>query len=58
MIVEEQVAERFFCYDCEDYQHGKPYFTMIPATKREQGAFLCKECFAGLEQRGYVPDSE
>jgi|688.fasta_scaffold659612_2 hypothetical protein len=57
-MIAEQTTERFLCYDCEDYHHGKPYFTIIPATKREQGAFLCEECFAGLEKRGYVPDSE
>ena len=57
-MIAEQTTERFLCYDCEDYRHGKPYFTIIPATPREQGAFLCEECFAGLEKRGYVPDSE
>jgi len=57
-MITEEATERFFCYDCEDYHHGKPYFTMIAATKRDPGAFLCKECFAGLEKRGYVPDSE
>ena len=56
--MESAMTDYYLCYDCEEYKKGKPYFTMIEKTKREDGAYLCEECFAGLEKRGYTPDSE
>jgi hypothetical protein len=48
--------EQYACYDCEEMLLGKPYFTMIPARGEDPGAFLCPQCFKGLEAKGYTPD--
>lgn len=49
--------DQYLCYDCEDIQMGKPYYTMIPAGKDDPGAFLCPKCFDGLEKKGFTPDN-
>jgi len=51
-----QDIEQYQCYDCEDRYPGLPFYTMIPSTVQEYGAFLCQFCFKGLEQKGFVPD--
>jgi hypothetical protein len=51
-----QDIEQYQCYDCEDRYPGLPFYTMIPSTVQEYGAFLCQFCFKGLEKKGFVPD--
>ena len=50
-------VDQYQCYDCEDAQMGKPYYTMIPADGDDPGAFLCPKCFEGLEAKGFKPDN-
>lgn len=49
-------VDQYQCYDCEDRYPGAPFYTMIPSTVQEYGAFLCQFCFKGLEAKGFTPD--
>ena len=49
--------DQYQCYDCEEQHIGAPFYTMIPSTLAEPGAFLCQFCFKGLEKKGFVPDN-
>jgi hypothetical protein len=51
-----QDVDQYQCYDCEEQYPGKPFYTMIPSTPAEPGAFLCHFCFRGLEAKGFTPD--
>jgi len=49
-------VDQYVCYDCEESNYGKPFYTMIPKVSEDPGAFLCPNCFKGLEVDGYEPD--